>query len=49
MIDVKRIGINLVQYTFVSANNGADRTYKKTIDSQYIDQSIPKRTKVENM
>lgn len=40
--DVKRIGVNLTQYTFVSANNGAFRTYRKIIDTQYINRKIPK-------
>jgi hypothetical protein len=48
-LDVKRIRIELVQYTFVSANNGADRTYKKVVDTQYIKQAIPKKTRAENM
>lgn len=47
--NVKRIAVNLVQYTFVSANNGADRTYKKVIDTQYINHRIPKGSKVNNL
>ena len=47
--DVKRIGVNLTQYTFVSANNGAFRTYKKIIDTQYINRRIPKGSKVEDL
>lgn len=47
--DVKRIVVSLVQYTFVSANNGADRTYKKVIDKQYIKRKIPKGSKVDDL
>jgi hypothetical protein len=43
--DVKRIAMNLTQYTFVSANNGAFRTYKKVIDTQYINRRVPKGAK----
>jgi hypothetical protein len=38
-----------VQYTFVSANNGADRTYKKVVDTQYIDARVPRSTRQQDM
>ena len=47
--DVKRIVVNLTQYTFVSANNGAYRTYKKVLDSQYINRKVPKGSRVEDL
>lgn len=47
--DVNKIVASLVQYTFVSANNGADRTYKKVIDKQNIKRKIPKGSKVDDL
>lgn len=38
-----------MQYTFVSANNGAYRTYKKIIDTQYSKGQIPKGSKVQDI
>ena len=38
--NVKRFGIDLAQYTFVSANNGINRTYRKVIDRQFINKSV---------
>lgn len=47
--DVKRIAINLTQYTFVSANNGAFRTYQTILSTQYINRKIPKGSKVDEL
>jgi hypothetical protein len=33
----------------VSANNGAFRTYKKVIDTQYINRKIPKGSQVDDL
>jgi hypothetical protein len=33
-IDIKKIVVGLVQYIFVSSNNGADFTYKQTVAKQ---------------
>lgn len=38
-----------MQYTFVSANNGAFRTYKKVVDSQHIAKKVPKGSKATDL
>ena len=40
--DVKRFGVELAQYTFVSANNGINRTYRKLIKREYYRKPVPK-------
>ena len=39
--------MRLVQYTFISANNGTSRTYKKVIHSHTISKSVGKGEKRE--
>ena len=39
------INVKLVQYTFISANNGTSRTYKKVINSHKISKAIAKGQK----
>ena len=34
------VNVKLVQYTFISANNGTSRTYKKVINSHKITKAI---------
>ena len=42
---VSGVIVKLVQYTFISANNGVSRTYKKTIQEHKASKGIPKGEK----
>jgi len=39
------VDVKLVQYTFISANNGTSRTYKKVINSHTISKAVGKGEK----
>lgn len=41
--------MELVQYTFISANNGVSRTYRKVIDAQYQNTKVMKGEIVDNI
>jgi hypothetical protein len=43
--DIDQLLIQLVQYTFISANNGVSRTYKHTIYKHSVGKRIPKGEK----
>ena len=39
---ISGVVVNLVQYTFISANNGVSRTYKKMIHSHKLSKAVGK-------
>ena len=46
---VSRFVMELVQYTFISANNGVSRTYRKVIDRQYCNTRVGKGESLDNI
>lgn len=46
---VNRFVMELVQYTFISANNGVSRTYRKVIDRQYCNNRVDKGQNIDDI